>query len=101
MEAVVDVVAVVVVEVVMTLDNPTDNAAVAVAAADNPDCTHHSHFVLDLYSFRPYLDHAVRLNTPNGFYNYHQPVADLASNTFGTLSLADQPLEYSLRFQMA
>lgn len=88
-EAVVDVaVAVVVAEVVMTLGSPTDIAAVV---ADNPDYTHHNHFVLDRYSFRPYLDLAVRLNIPNDFYNYHRPVADLAANTFDTLSLADRP----------
>lgn len=100
-EAVVDVeMAVVVVEVAMTLDNLTDIAAVAVAA-DNPDCTHRSHFVLDRYSFQPCLDHAVRLNILNGFYNYRRLAADLASNTFGILSLADRPSEYLLRFQMA
>lgn len=54
-EVVVDVAVavVVVVEVAMTLDSrPADNAAAA-AAADNPDCTHRSHFVLDRYSFQP------------------------------------------------
>lgn len=100
-EAVVDVgMAVVVVEVAMTLDSPTGIAAVAVAA-DSPDCTHHSHFVIDRYSFQPYLDHAVRLNIPNGSYSYHRPVADLAANTFDIPSLADRPSEYLLRFRMA
>lgn len=43
----------------------------------------------------------MRLNTPNDSYSLRRPAADLAANTFGIPSLADQPSEYLLRFRMA